>query len=42
MIAENERCMAKSPKTKKPPSAVFWGVYKITPEGLELVYGEDT
>jgi hypothetical protein len=31
--------MAKAPKSTKPASAVFWGVYKITPEGLELVYG---
>jgi hypothetical protein len=31
--------MTKPPQTKKPAGAVFWGVYKLTPEGLELVYG---
>jgi hypothetical protein len=31
--------MAKAPRTKKPASAVLWGVYKITPARHELVYG---
>ena len=31
--------MAKAPTTKKPASAVFWGVYKVTLARLELVYG---
>ena len=26
-------------KKTKSPSAVFWGVYKLTPEGLELLHG---
>ena len=25
-------------RTRNPASAVVWGVYKVTPEGLELVY----
>jgi hypothetical protein len=30
--------MSKPPRTKTP-SAAFWGVYKVTPEGLDLVGG---
>jgi|HubBroStandDraft_6_1064221.scaffolds.fasta_scaffold343125_2 hypothetical protein len=31
--------MAKTLRTTKPVSAVFWGVYKVRPDGLELVSG---
>jgi hypothetical protein len=31
--------MAKATRTRRPASAAFWGVYKITSEGLELVQG---
>jgi hypothetical protein len=30
--------MTKAAQTKSP-SAVFWGVYKLTPEGLDLLHG---
>jgi hypothetical protein len=37
-ISERYPRMPKPPRTKTP-SAVFWGVYEVTPEGLDLVGG---